>query len=75
MSDAIRRGLRTFVQSFLGTVLTSGILSAVGEAGVVDWAIAKKVGVSALAAGVIGLVSFIQNALEDSGAVPEVIDK
>lgn len=70
MSDAVKRGLRTFFQGFLGSVITSGVLSAIGTDGVVDFAVLQKVGVSAMAGGIIGLVSFIQNALEDSGSVP-----
>lgn len=75
MSDAVKRGLRTFFQAFLGSIITSGALSGLGADGVIDFSILQKAGVSALAAGVIGLVSYIQNALEDSGAVPEVIEK
>lgn len=75
MSDAVKRGLRTFFQGFLGSIITSGVLSSFGTDGVVDFSVLQKVGVSAAAAGLIGLISFIQNALEDSGTVPEVIAK
>lgn len=70
MSDAVRRAIRTFAQSFLGAFAASGVLSAFAEAGVVDWTVLKKAGISALIAGIIALMSFIQNALEDSGAIP-----
>ena len=66
MSDAVKRGLRTFVQAFLGAILTSGVLGAVVDTGTVDLSALQTVAVSAFAAGVIGLLSFVQNALEDS---------
>lgn len=69
MSDALRRACRTFIQSFLGSVLTSGVLSAIETDGVVDYSVLQKVGVSALAAGLIAFLSFMQNALEDSPTV------
>lgn len=73
MTNALKRALRTFVQAFLGSVLTSGILSTVETDGVVDWSSLTKVGVSALAAGLIALVSWIHNALEDRDVVPQVL--
>lgn len=73
MSDAVRRAIRTFLQAFVGVLVSSGVLSAVGEAGVVDWSALKKVGLSALGAGVVALFTFIQNALEDEGSVPALL--
>lgn len=73
MSDAIRRAVRTFFQSFIGVLISSGILSAIGEAGVVDWSALKKVGVSALGAGIVAVLTFVQNWLEDDGAVPALL--
>jgi hypothetical protein len=73
MSDAVRRSLRTFVQAFLGSIITSGVLSATQESGVVDWSALKKVAVSALAAAVIALLTFVQNSLEDHTTVPALL--
>jgi len=73
MSDPIRRAVRTFFQAFLGSLLTSGVLSAMSTDGVVDWNLLEKAGVSALAAGVIALFTFVMNALEDSGTIPSVL--
>lgn len=70
MSDAIQRAVRTFFQAFIGVLIASGILSAVEETGVVDWSNLKKVGLSALVAGVVAIVSYIQNALEDVEVIP-----
>ena len=75
MTDPVRRALRTFVQTLIGTVITSGVLSAAEESGVVDWSSFKKVGVSALAAAVVALLSFTQNALEDREAIPKLLGK
>lgn len=69
MSDPVRRALRTFFQGFLGSVISSGILSSVAVDGVVDASVAQKGLVSALAAGSIALVSYIHNALEDAGRI------
>lgn len=73
MPDALRRALRTFVQAFLGSIITSGILSTVQEAGVVDWSALKKVAVSAAAAAVIALITWAQNFLEDTTTVPALL--
>ena len=70
MTDALRRALRTFFQTLVGTIITSGILSSTSETGVVDWSGLKKVGVSALAAGIVAVLTWAQNALEDHTTVP-----
>lgn len=69
MSDALRRAVRTFIQAFVGSIITSGILSTASETGVVDWSAAKKVGVSALAGGVVAILTWAQNFLEDNTSV------
>lgn len=73
MTDAMKRALRTFIQSFVGSILTSGVLSGFAVDGVVDWSILSKVGVSSFVAGVIALLAFVQNALEDSKKLPTVL--
>lgn len=65
LPDPIRRALRTFFQAFTAAIAFSGVLSAIATSGVVDWAVLKKVGISAAFSGLVALVSFIQNALED----------
>jgi len=75
MSDAVRRGLRSFLWAFLGSIVSSGILSAMAVEGVVDWAAVQKVGVSALAAGITGLISWVMNSLEDRDVVPQLVRK
>lgn len=73
MSDAVRRALRTFVQAWLGSLLTSGVLSATATDGIVDLSALEKAGVSALAAGFIALLSWLQNALEDNTRMPALL--
>ena len=75
MNDAARRALRTFIQAFLGVLLTSGVLSAMTTHGIVDWTVLKKVFLAAFAAGITALLSWAQNALEDHGTIPQVVAK
>lgn len=74
MTDAVRRAIRSFVQAFLGTLIGSGILSTFVDAGAVNGDALKKVIVSACAAGMVAVVTFTQNALEDNvPAFPAVL--
>jgi hypothetical protein len=73
MSDSAKRALRTFGQAFLGAVITSGVLSATSESGVVDWSALKKVAIAAVFAGIIALVTWSQNALEEGGIIKPVL--
>ncbi len=75
MADAALRALRTFVQAFLAVLLSSGILSLMNTEGVVDWAGVKKVGISALAAGITAVISYLQNFLEDEQVIPTLFKK
>lgn len=50
----------------------SGILSGIAEDGVVDWSGLKKLGISAAFAGLVALLTFAQNALEDTTPVPAI---
>lgn len=73
MTDPLKRAIRTFLQSFLGALITSGVLSAASESGVVDWSALKKAGIAALVAGIIALITYTQNVLEDSGAIKPLL--
>lgn len=73
MPDSVRRAIRTFFQAFLGAIITTGVLSTAATNGVVDWSSLKKAAVSALSAGIVATVSFVQNALEDKGTVPALL--
>lgn len=73
--DSFRRAVRTFFQAFVGVLLSSGILSAMSETAIVDWSALKKVGISALVAGVVALITWVQNFLEDKAVIPVVLPK
>lgn len=73
MKRAAQRAIRTFAQALLGSLLTSGVLSGMSETGIVDWSSLHKLGVSSMAAGIIALVTFAHNALEDNHIVPSVM--
>jgi hypothetical protein len=73
MSDALRRTIRTFVRTFVGVLLTSGVFSAVSTKGVVDWAVLQKVFISAIAAGVVGVLTYAHNWAEDNTAFPAIL--
>jgi hypothetical protein len=75
MADSWKRALRTFFQAFIGVLLSSGILSAFSEEAIVDWSAVKKVGLSALGAGIVAIVTWLQNFLEDKDKIPVLISK
>ena len=67
MSDAVKRAFRTFAQAFVGTFLASQVLQGIAETGeVASGDVIQRALVSATAAGLIGLLSWAQNALEDA---------
>lgn len=67
MSDALKRALRTFVQAFIGTLLASQVLQGIVETGeIASGDVIQRALVSATAAGLIGLLSWAQNALEEA---------
>jgi hypothetical protein len=81
MTDALRRALRTFIQSFVGTFVLIGFpllqgaydALAGGEDIVFDINAWKRVGIACVISAVIALVSFIQNWLEDNTNTPAVL--
>lgn len=76
MSDALRRGLRSFLQVFIGAFLATNGLAAIGQDGAIDAtdiALLTKAVVSAATAGFVALLVWAQNALEDKGAIPAVL--
>lgn len=74
LPDSVRRALRTFVQAFIGVLLVqAAALIADLDDGEIDWNLWKRVALSALAAGFVAAVSYIQNALEDNTSFPAVL--
>ena len=65
MRDALVRGLRTFLQAFLGVFLAISTSGMVGPDSLPDIDVLKRAAIAAGWAGVVALVSFTQNALED----------
>lgn len=80
LPDWVRRGLRTFVQSFLGTLAVLAIpaltdimrSAASAEPYEIDFRFWQSVVVAACASGVIALISSLQNYLEDTKGLPAV---
>lgn len=74
MNDALKRALRTFIQGFVGVLAIVAVpalkdlISSVASGGDVDidvnlW---QGIAVAAVAGGVIALIAWAQNAVEDS---------
>ena len=65
MRDAMIRGVRTFLQAFLGVFIALSTSGAMGIDSVPDLEVLKRATIAAGWAGVVAAVSFVQNALED----------
>lgn len=72
-SDALRRAARTFFQGVIGVLVLLAIpvlnqliqsVAGGGEA-TIDLDLWQSIGIAAVAGGVIALIAFLQNALED----------
>lgn len=82
MRDTVVRALRTFAQGFVGVLVLAAIPAArnlvdavVGGNGSsvdIDLTFWRNVALAAIAGGVIALVSFLHNLLEDKGALPNL---
>ena len=66
MRDAVVRGVRTFLQAFLGVFLALSTSGAMGLNAVPDIEVLKRAAIAAACAGIVALVSFTQNALEET---------
>lgn len=75
MKDRLKRTLRTFAQAFFGTLATLGIpilynlMQEAGKAGgdivKIDVNVWGNILIACVVAGVISVITFVQNALED----------
>ena len=63
--DPLVRGVRTFLQAFLGVFLALSTSGAIGVDSVPDLEVLKRAAIAAAWAGLIALIAFVQNALED----------
>lgn len=69
----LRSAVRVFCYALLGSVLSSGVLTAFNDAiqtGVIDWSILTKGVAAAITAGLVALIAYVYNLLEDNGAIP-----
>jgi hypothetical protein len=73
MTPALQRATRTFLQAFVGSLAGANLLALSNTEGVVDWSEARKVVLAAFMAGVVAVVSFAHNALEDGTALPALL--
>ena len=74
MNDAMKRALRTFGQGFVGILAIlaipalNNLITSVGRGDQVelDFNVWQGIVIAAIAGGVIALISWVQNALEDA---------
>lgn len=72
-TDAVRRAVRTFFQGMVGVLVLiaapvlNQLIQAVAAGGevVIDVDLWQSIGIAAVAGGVIALIAFLQNVLED----------
>jgi TRAP-type C4-dicarboxylate transport system permease small subunit len=80
MPDSLRRALRTFAQAFVGTLALFAIpaltdlmrAAASAEPYEIDFRFWQSAVVAACAAGLIALISFLQNFFEDNTGLPAI---
>lgn len=68
-----RSAVRVFLYTLLGSLLSSGVFSAFNDAiqsGTFDLTILAKGLFAALTAGLVGVITYVYNLLEDTGVVP-----
>ena len=81
MNDALRRGVRTFLQAFVGFLVLFAIpalqdlIRAVssGEDYQFNFGFWQAIVVAAVASGLVALITWAQNELEDKGAIPALL--
>jgi hypothetical protein len=80
MNDTLKRAFRTFLQGFIGILALiavptlNGIIKAATGGGDIDidpniW---RTILIAAMAGGFVALIAFVQNWLEQKGAIPTV---
>lgn len=72
--DSVKRGLRTFFQSFTGIFMATMATSQVVAAnGVPHLAVVWAAVMAAAWGGVIAVIAYVQNMLEDKEVIPAVL--
>lgn len=69
MREAVYRAIRTFLQAWIGVFLA---MTVSGDA-VPDAGLLRRAAIAAAWAGVVALLSWLQNFLEEQGTVPKVL--
>ncbi len=80
-NDWIRRGVRTFIQGFVGVLVLLAVpilnewVTTVGSGGevVIDVPFWRSVAMAAVGGGMVSLVSFVQNFTEDHSNLPALL--
>ena len=81
MNDTLIRAARTFFQGFVGVLvlcavgplneLVTGVVSGDGYDAKIDLNLWRNIALACIAGGVIALIAFAQNMLEDKGMIPD----
>ena len=66
MRDPLIRGIRTFLQAFLGVFIALSTSGAMNIDSIPDIEVLKRATIAAAWAGIVAVVSFAQNALEET---------
>lgn len=74
-NPALRRAVRTFFQGFIGVLAGSTVLTLIASKGTIDVDALQTVLISAVGGGLIALVAYIQNALEDKTGTDLIVKK
>jgi len=72
-NDALRRAVRTFIQSFIGVGMTMFLASYTTPGVLPGIEVMQRIGIAAATAGVISVLTFVQNALEDNTSTPALL--
>jgi len=70
MREAVHRAVRTFVQAWIGVFLG---MTLVNPGDVPSPDLLRRAAIAAAWAGVVAVLSWLQNYLEETGAVPKVL--
>jgi len=71
--DVFSRAARTFLQAFIGVFLALTVTGGIAEVPTLD--VLQRAALAALWAGFVAVVTWLQNALEEDGFLPELFGK
>jgi hypothetical protein len=78
MNETLKRAARTFAQGFIGILMAvpalQNLIQDAGDGQIdVDLNFWRAVIIAAIAGGVVSLISFAQNLLEERDVIPKVL--